>query len=460
VTQPKPVSGRESAPEDASKASPQGGQPLPFTGAKGAPPSGPRDPASASPQSPAPQQPAQPIQFTPARTPSPAPQPPSPQPPPTPPAAGVPPLVVHKRRRISRFVMLVVIPLVALAIGFAWWLGSGRYVSTDNAYVGADKSLIAPQVTGAIVAVHVVEGQKVKVGDPLFDIDPKPYEIALALAKGKLEAAKVEFANLKSSYASNIDQIKMGEDAVKVRQADFDRKNDLAISRAGTAADRDTSMANLIQAKQILEFVKWQQATVKVKLGGGPDTTIDQFPDYMQASAAVDDAERNLRNTKVLAPIDGVATQVPEIELGRVAAAGQPVFAIVADTGLWVDGNPKESDLTYVHRGLPATVSVDTFPDREWKGTICSIAPGTGAQFAILPPQNATGNWVKVVQRVPLRFCFDPHEDTTGLRAGMSAYVTIDTGRVRTLSGTLQGLKQWAAGYVETLMGARTAVIR
>ena len=155
-----------------------------------------------------------------------------------------------------------------------------------------------------------------------------------------------------------------------------------------------------------------------MKLGGGPDTTIDQFPDYMQAKAAVDDAERNLRNTKVLAPIDGVATQVPQIELGRVAAAGQPVFAVVANTGLWVDANPKESDLTYVHVGLPATVSVDTFPDREWKGTICSIAPGTGAQFAILPPQNASGNWVKVVQRVPLRFCFDPKEDTTGLRAG------------------------------------------
>ena len=131
--------------------------------------------------------------------------------------------------------MLVVIPLVALALGFSWWLSSGRYVSTDNAYVGANKSLIAPQVTGSIAAVHVVEGQKVKVGDPLFDIDSKPYDIALALAKGKLEAAKVEFANLGSAYSSNVDQIKMGEDAVKVRQADFDRKNELAISRSGTS---------------------------------------------------------------------------------------------------------------------------------------------------------------------------------------------------------------------------------
>jgi membrane fusion protein (multidrug efflux system) len=430
-------------------------QPLPFSSPKGA--AAPPSARESAPQAPSAQQPSQPIQFTPARTPAPGPQ--APPPAPQPPAAGAP-ITIKPKRRISRFVMLVVIPLIALAIGFTWWLSSGRFVSTDNAYVGADKSLITPQVTGAIVAVHVVEGQQVKVGDPLFDIDPKPYEIALALAKGKLEAAKVEFANLQSSFASNVDQIKMGQDAVRVRQADFDRKNDLASHGSGTTADRDTSMANLIQAKQILEFVKWQQATVTVKLGGGPNTKIDQFPDYMQASAAVDDAERNLRNTKVLAPIDGVATQVPEIELGRVAAAGQPVFAVVANTGLWVDANPKESDLTYVHAGLPATVSVDTFPDREWKGSICSIAPGTGAQFAILPPQNATGNWVKVVQRVPLRFCFGPKEDTTGLRAGMSAYLTIDTGRTRTLAGTLEGLKQWVVGYVDTLLGARTAVIR
>ena len=457
MTQPKPAAARDPAEENDPPASSQGAQPVPFTPSKGG-----AALQSATPQTPSGQQPSQPIQFTPARTPAPSPQapPPAPLPPAAPPPAAQAPIVVKKKRGAGRFVMLVVIPLVALALGFAWWLNSGRYVSTDNAYVGADKSLITPQVTGAIVAVHVVEGQKVKVGDPLFDIDPKPYEIALALAKGKLEAAKVEFANLQSSYVSNIDQIKMGEDAVKVRQADFDRKNELAISRSGTTADRDTSMANLIQAKQILEFVKWQQATVKVKLSGGPNTTIDQFPDHMQANAAVDDAERNLRNTKVLAPIDGVATQVPEIELGRVAAAGQPVFAVVANTGLWVDANPKESDLTYVRVGLPAKVSVDTFPDREWKGTICSIAPGTGAQFAILPPQNASGNWVKVVQRVPLRFCFGPNEDTTGLRAGMSTYLTIDTGRTRSLAGALEGLKQWVVGYVDTLMGARTAVIR
>ncbi len=418
--------------------------------------------AAATPRS------AQTVQFTPAKPGQPAPgphplapQPAAPQPSSTPPAATEPPIVVKKRRGgTRRFVMLIVIPLIALAAGFSWWLDGGRYVTTDNAYVGADKSLITPQVTGPIVAVHVIEGQRVKVGDPLFDIDPKPYEIAFSLAKGRLDAAKVEFANLRSSYVSNKDQIKMGEDAVKVRQADFDRKNELATRGSGTSVDRDTSMAALIQARQLLEFVRQQQATTMVKLGGSLDAPIEGFPEYIQARAGVEDAERNLRNTKVLSPIDGVATQVAQIELGRVAAAGQPVFAVVANTGLWVDANPKESDMTYVRAGLPATVTVDAFPDRTWSGTVCSIAPGTGAQFAILPPQNASGNWVKVVQRVPLRFCFGPDQDTDNLRAGMSADLSIDTGRTRSLKGVVADLADWAGGMMNRVVAAKTALMK
>ncbi len=365
-------------------------------------------------------------------------------------APAAPASVAGKKRNAGRrFVLLVVIPLAALGGGFAWWLTGGRYVETDNAYVGADKSLITPYVTGPVVAIHVKEGQHLKAGDPLFDIDPAPYETALALAKGRLAAARVEFQNLRESYLSNSDQLQMGEQSVKLRQADFDRKKSLVETRSGTLANEDTSQAALVQAKQILEFTRSQLATAKVKLGGGPDAPIESFPDYMQARAGVDDAERNLGYTHIKAPIDGVATQVSNIELGRVMPAGQPVFAIVADKGLWVDANPKESDLTYVTRGLPATVTVDTFPGREWKGHVCSIAPGTGAQFAILPPQNASGNWVKVVQRVPLRFCFDADQDTTGLRAGMSSIVSVDTGRVRTLRGLKEDLIAWARSFVE-----------
>ena len=386
------------------------------------------------------------VQFGPTRAPAP-PSAPTPAAPPTP---ATPPIVVKpKANGTRRFVLLVVVPLVALVAGFGWWLTGGRYIATDNAYVGADKSLITPQVTGPVVAVHVVEGQKVKVGDPLFDIDPKPYEIAVALGRGRLDAAKVAFANLKSSYVSNEDQIRMGQDSVRVRQTEFDRKNDLATRGSGTNVDRDTSLAALIQARQLLEFVRNQQASTMVKLGGSLDASIENFPEYIQARAGLDEAERNLKNTKVLSPIDGVATQVSQIQLGRVAPAGQPVFAVVSDKSLWVDGNPKESDLTFVREGQPASVTFDAFPGKVWKGTICSIAPGTGAQFSILPPQNASGNWVKVVQRVPLRFCFAPDEDTKYIRAGMSAYLSIDTGRVRTIKGVLDGI----AETVDGLMG-------
>ena len=357
----------------------------------------------------------------------------APTPPATPQARAVEAPPKAQRGGFKRFLLIVVIPAVAAALALFWWLSTGRYVSTDNAFVGAEKTEVTPYVTGPIVAIDVKEGQAVKVGDTLFDIDPAPFETALALAEGRLAAAKVEFANLESQYASNVDQIKMGEDSVRLHQADFDRKHKLVETQAGTKADQDTSSMALVQAQQILEFVRSMQDTVKVKLGGGLDATIDTFPDYIQAKAAVDDAERNLGYTHITARLAGIATQVPQIEIGRVAPAGQPVFAIVANQGLWVDANPKESDLTYVTEGLPASVTIDAFPARNWGGTICSIAPGTGAQFAILPPQNASGNWVKVVQRVPLRFCFAPDEDTGGLRAGMSAIISIDTGRQRSL---------------------------
>ena len=359
-----------------------------------------------------------------------------------------------------RSFLIVVAPLAALALGLRWWLSGGRYVSTDNAFVGADKVLITPQVTGPIVAAHVVEGQRVAVGDPLFDIDPAPYRTALALAQGRLAAARVGFANLRAAYASNEDQIAMGQQAVDLRQADYDRKLTLVRSRAGTQADLDTSNAALVQAKQILEFVRQQQDATRVKLGGGPDASIETFPDYMQAKAQVDDAERNLNNANVTAPIAGEATQVDQIELGRVAPAGQPVFAVVATTGLWVEGNPKESDLTYVRAGQKASVTIDAFPGREWRGRISSIAPGTGAQFAILPPQNASGNWVKVVQRVPLRFAFDPDQDVANLRAGMSAILSIDTGRSRSLGALWSDLTAWGQSWFEALMPAKAAAAR
>ena len=389
-----------------------------------------------------------PLNRSPATTPAGAPTAPAP--------VELKPAAAPRRRSgFGRFVLIVVVPVAAIALGLFLWLSGGRYVSTDNAYVGADKVLITPQVSGAIVAVHVREGQEVAVGDRLFDIDPAPYRTALALARGRLAASKIEFSNLRAAFASNVDQIKMGQDAVDLRQVDYDRKAALVASHAGTRVDADTAAAALVQAKQILELVREQQEVTKVKLGGGLEATIDTFPDFIQATAQVEDAERNLRNATVTAPIAGVATQVDQIELGRVAPAGQPVFAVVADRGLWVDANPKESDLTYVRAAQPATVTIDAFPGREWRGKVSSIAPGTGAQFAILPPQNASGNWVKVVQRVPLRFAFAADQDLANLRAGMSVNLSIDTGRSRSLRGLWNDLSGWTLSWFDGAASAK-----
>ncbi|MGZ5836919.1 MAG: HlyD family secretion protein, partial [Xanthobacteraceae bacterium] len=169
------------------------------------------------------------------------------------------------------------------------------------------------------------------------------------------------------------------------------------------------------------------------QLLGKPDLKIDEFPAYAQAKAARDQAQNDLNHTMLRAPIAGMATQVDNIQLGRFVTVGNPIFSVVDDAAPWVDANPKETDITYLRIGQHVTIQVDTFPDHVFHGSVVSVSPGTGAQFSILPAQNASGNWIKVVQRVPLRIAFDAIEDTSLLRAGMSATVEIDTGRNRSL---------------------------
>jgi membrane fusion protein (multidrug efflux system) len=179
-------------------------------------------------------------------------------------------------------------------------------------------------------------------------------------------------------------------------------------------------------------------ANARNKLLGDPDLPLEKFPDYAQAKAALADAQRNLANTELRAPIDGVATQVDNIQLGRFVAAGTAVFSIIDLDHPWVDANPKESDFTYVAVGQPVTLSIDSFPDHVFHGTVGSLSPGTGATFAILPPQNATGNFVKVVQRIPVRIYFDKNDPyVRKLKSGMSVDVSIDTHHRRTLAGLL-----------------------
>jgi membrane fusion protein, multidrug efflux system len=334
-------------------------------------------------------------------------------------------------RQRLRLVLLVVLPALAALIGFGFYLSGGRYVSTDNAYVGAQRVLITPDVSGKIVHVAVIEGQHVNPGDELFTLDAEPYRLAVQQAQAKLAAARSDYDKAKSTLGSLTSLAELAQKNVALKQRDVERKSQLFASRAGSQADVDTAMGGLVTAQLQAQFTKQQRESTLSQLLGNAELPLAQFPEYAQAKAALDDAQRNLDHTVVRAPMSGTATQVDNIQLGRFLAAGSPVLSVIDDHDPWVEANPKETDITYLRVGQKVTIAIDSFPDHTFKGTVVAVSPGTGAQFSILPPQNATGNWVKVVQRVPVRIAFDKGEDTHLLRSGMSVVVDIDTGHSR-----------------------------
>jgi membrane fusion protein (multidrug efflux system) len=348
-------------------------------------------------------------------------------------------------RRYRRTLLLVVLPLVAVIAGLVFYLNGGRYVTTDDAYVGAQKVLITPDISGKVDKVVVREGQRVNEGDALFEIDPVPFQLAVDQAKATLAQAKTSHENLMANIKIYGQMNDLMQASADLKQRDVDRKTALAKSNFGSQLDLDNSSNSFLTVRAEMAFIQQQLSSSKTQLLGDPNLPLEQFPPYVQAKAALAQAERNLDHTVLRAPMGGIATQVDQIQLGRFVVAGTPVFSVIDTSKPWVDANLKESDFTYISVGQTVSIDVDAFPDHVFKGTIGSLSPGTGAQFAILPPQNATGNFVKVVQRVPVRIYFDSHDaDVQRLKAGMSAYTTIDTGHRRSLAALL-GLSPAAA---------------
>jgi membrane fusion protein (multidrug efflux system) len=338
-----------------------------------------------------------------------------------------------------RLTLLVLVPALVAVVTLLVYLLGGRYVSTDNAYVGAQKVLITPEVSGKVVRITVTEGQLMRPGDDLFAIDPEPYRFVAQEAEARLMRVRSDFAVLKANVASLARQIELARQTMAAASADFDRKTKLVGDKISSQSELDKARVTLTAAQTQLEQLEQQARAARIQLADDPDLAIEKYPQFIEASAALDRAKRDLDNTVLRAPIAGVATQVSSIQMGRYLTAGMAVFSVVSSEVLWIDANPKETDLTYVRPGQPVTVTVDAFPDRSLTGTVVAISPGTGAQFAILPPQNAAGNWIKVVQRVPIRVEFAPGQDLRRLRAGMSATVEIDTGRRGRLARLLGG---------------------
>ncbi|MBW6397211.1 HlyD family secretion protein [Roseomonas sp. HJA6] len=338
------------------------------------------------------------------------------------------------RKRRLRHVLMAAGLVAAIGVAGYGWLTGGRYVSSDNAYVHADMLMVSTDVAGIVRAVPVHEGQTVKAGEVLYQLDQTPFEIAVAGAEARLRQAVLTVDAMRADLTRMESDIAAQEAAVDLARAQFERAESLVRTSSVSRATYDDSRFHLRQAEQQLASLRQQVEVQRAKLGGDPDQPVANQPEVQQAQAALDEARRQLANSTVRAPFDGIVTRVESVQPGLYLAASTPAFGLVGTGSTWVEINPKETDLTYVHPGDPVTFSVDAYPGRTWRGTVASIAPATGAQFSVLPAQNTSGNWVKVVQRVPVRVQVTPEAGAPPLRAGMSVVASIDTGHRRSLS--------------------------
>ena len=342
------------------------------------------------------------------------------------------------RRRRLRGALLFFGPLVALTAGAYVYYTSGRVVETDNAYVKADVAIVSAEVAGPIASLGVQENERVKAGDVLFTIDDRVFKVALARADAQLEAIDDFVESTRAAYAQALAQRELARTNAAYEQHELDRLAALAQRKLASDVDVDEQRHERDVASQEILVAERTLDQIRARLGGELDRPVTEQAAYLAAKAGRDAAVLDLEHTVVRAPFDGIASKVPT--LGRYVQPGAPVMTVVADRGVWVEANFKETELTYVEPGQAVDVRVDTYPGRHWFGRVASISQATGAEFSVIPAQNATGNWVKVTQRIPVRIALEIRADDPPLRSGMSALVDIDTGRERSAPGWVRAL--------------------
>lgn len=340
--------------------------------------------------------------------------------------------VPARKRSVIRPILFLLLP-VALVAGGYFYVTGGQIMSTDNAYIQADQLGVSTDVAGTVIEVSVHDNEQVKKGQLLYRLKPDTYQIALDGAKAQLSAVHDQILTLKASYALSQAQIAQAQADLSYYQTNFNRQQDLAASGAAAKSAFDTATHDLEAARQKITVAKVQAQVALAQLGGNADQAIEQNPLYLQAKSAVDNAQTDLNDTYVRAPFDGIVTDVNAIQVGSYLQASQMAFHLVSTTHLWVTASPKETELTDVRPGQTATITVDTYPNVEWKGTVESISPASGSSFSLLPAQNTTGNWVKVVQRIPMRVSITDLAGKPPLRIGMSVTVDVETGHARGL---------------------------
>jgi membrane fusion protein (multidrug efflux system) len=335
----------------------------------------------------------------------------------------------ERQRRRIRWALYLLLPLLLIAGGYFYVTG-GRYMTSSDAYVEANIVAVSTGVSGLVQKIDVADNQRVVADQPLFSLDPAPFRYALDQAEAQLAHIRDQIAALKANYLNLGAEIVQAQDQVAYAQRNFARQQTLARQQYAPRTALDQARIDLQTAEQTLASLKAQQAEVVADLDGDPNIPIAQHPLYRQALAQLRQAQWNLAHTVVRAPYAGIVTRVPSLQPGMYLAASTPGFSIVADRSAWVEAQAKETALTYVRPGQPATVTVDTYPGVTWHGTLASIGPASASQFSLLPAENTSGNWVKVVQRIPLRIRIDPgaNRKKPPLRAGMSAEISVDTG--------------------------------
>jgi len=358
----------------------------------------------------------------------------------TPPEATVP---ARSHTWLKRVFLLGVVPALAIVGAVAYWLTGARYVSTENAYVKTDIAKLAAEISGKALEVRAHAHMKVKEGDVLVKMDRRPFELALARAEAELDSARQQVDTMRATLREARSELEESKDRAGYFRKRYERQIELA--KRGiipyTRHDELENDANAADDRVTMARQKIQR--VMTSLGGDPDRPVDDHPLVRTRVAAVDQARLDLERTTIHSPANGTVVTVPLVS-GEQITASEPLFAIVTDTHPWVDANFKETELTHVRVGQKASVILDIYPDITWDAEVKSISPATGAEFAILPPQNASGNWVKVVQRLPVRLRLLPRPDAPPLRAGMTATATIDTGRERFLADLFGGFSATA----------------
>jgi len=358
-------------------------------------------------------------------------------------------------RRILRVVLLLVVPLIAVVAGLYVYASGGRMEETENAYVKANIVAISATVNGKVIEVFAQDNEAVEGGALLFRLDPQPYQITADGARAQMAVVRTDVQSLRAQYRATLAERTEVEEQIAFLARQLERQEMLKERGMSRADVYDEAKFKLTQARRRLESVQEDSNRVIASLGGDANLVAERHPRYLEAKAVYDAAMLDIARTKVYAPVDGVVSNM-KLQVGEYVEKGKPMFSLIESGPLWVEANFKETQLTHMREGQTAEVVADAYPDIRWPAKVETIAPATGAEFAVLPPQNATGNWVKVVQRIPVRIEVEQLAGLPPLRAGMTVTVSVDTERQRGLPRVVQRLID--SGYLPRLMDPRPAL--